>query len=480
MRQERRPLLESIDYRSAYWYASVAAVGGFVCGYDTGSISSIIALPIFQKLFFLNKPLAYYESLLLASFLVTSMTGAFISGYFCDKIGRRNSIFLSTLLLFIGILFEIAGIHSRVLLCGRLIAGLGTGLMTNAIPLYQSEISPPDIRGRLVSLYSLLASTGQMMGYFVTFRSSYFKSNWSWRLPWLVQLIVCVFFLSSICFLPCSPRWLISQGKEQKGLTVLASIYGLSENHATVQKEYEEIRLQMANTNKEESYRQLFEGTNRRRTLLAFFISIATCFTGNVVISYYAPHIFRNAGLDDVSISLALTGGIGLLSLMANMVSLRWWVDLWGRRALFQIGSVISCICMVSVGLAFHFYAEWDEDEMVTVSNAWARTIIIVCIYLFSTTFAATWAVGTYIYTAEIFSMRTRAKGLSLTYAISWAGSILITYFTPFFLSWSISSVYFFLGACSLVAFVGVCFIPETKGKTLEEIDNLFETSFLK
>ncbi|KAG1181489.1 hypothetical protein G6F36_009854 [Rhizopus arrhizus] len=419
--EEIRPLLElTLTYRrSVYWYASMAAVGGFVCGYDTGSISSIIALPIFQKLFFLDKTLAYYE----------------------NKIGRRNSIFFSSFLLTIGIMLELAGINSRVLLSGRLVAGLGTGLMTNAIPLYQSEISPPDIRGRLVSLYSLFASFGQMVGYFITFRSSYIKSNWSWRLPWLVQLIVSILFLFSVFFLPYSPRWLISQGRESEGLMVLAKVHGLSKNHWLVQKEYKEIRLQTEADRKnanEQNYAQLFKVPNLERTLLAFFISIATCFTGNVVISYYAPHIFKNAGLDDVSISLALTGGIGLLSLIANMISLKWWVDMWGRRVLFLTGSAISAICMITVGFTFYFYANWIDDEMV-LSNARARYVIIFCIYLFSGSFAATWAVGTYVYTAEIFSLKCRAKGLSLTYAISWAGSIVITYFTPFFLAYSIS-----------------------------------------
>ncbi|KAG1248932.1 hypothetical protein G6F68_013592 [Rhizopus microsporus] len=125
---------------------------------------------------------------------------------------------------------------------------------------------------------------------------------------------------------------------------VLAKVHGLSKNHWLVQKEYKEIRLQTEADRKnanEQNYAQLFKVPNLERTLLAFFISIATCFTGNVVISYYAPHIFKNAGLDDVSISLALTGGIGLLSLIANMISLKWWVDMWGRRVIFLTGSAI-------------------------------------------------------------------------------------------------------------------------------------------
>lgn len=501
---ETTPLLPDaiIPFRtSVYAYSLVAAVGGFICGFDTGSISSIISLPMFQSRFFTNGSLAYYESILLASYLVTSMCGAFFSGYFCgnyffawrcltgliteffkqqDGIGRKHSMLLATGLLVSGISCELSGFNTHTLLLGRLVGGLGTGLMTNAIPLYQSEIAPPDIRGRLISIFALLGSFGQMVGYFVTFSSSYYTSHWSWRMPWLVQLITCLLFALSVCFLPYSPRWLIDKGREAESLAVLSKLHHLPQQHKVVQKDYLEIKT-LIETEKlnghDRTYGELFQGSNFKRTMYAFFISVATCFTGNVVISYYAPQIFKNAGFSDVSTSLALTGGIGFLSLVFTALSLQWWIDLWGRRALFLTGSTISAMCMFIVGFVFHFYASIAKDDAVVVANPWARSVIIVCIYILSASFAGTWGVANYVYTAEIFSMRCRAKGLSLTYAISWAGSIFITYCTPFFMAYTISGVYLFFGVCSVLTFLGVMLIPETKGKSLEEIDFMFDHS---
>ncbi|KAL7327992.1 hypothetical protein PS15p_206337 [Mucor circinelloides] len=464
--------------KSVHVYSLVAAVGGFICGFDTGSISSIISLPMFQSRFFINGSLAYYESILLASYLVTSMCGAFFSGYFCDGIGRKYSMLLATCFLMVGISCELSGFSVRTLLLGRLIGGLGTGLMTNAIPLYQSEIAPPDIRGRLISIFSLLGSFGQMVGYFVTFKSSYLSSHWCWRMPWLVQFITCMLFAISVCFLPFSPRWLIDKGRETEGLAVLSKLHHLPQQHKVVQKEYLEIKtlIETEKLNGQgRTYAELFEGSNFKRTMYSFFISVATCFTGNVVISYYAPQIFKNAGFSNVSTSLALTGGIGLLSLVFTALSLQWWIDLWGRKALFLTGSTVSAVCMFAVGFVFHIYASIAKDDAVIVANPYARYVIIVCIYILSASFAGTWGVANYVYTAEIFSMRCRAKGLSLTYAISWAGSIVITYCTPFFMAYTISGVYFFFGACSVLTFFGVLIIPETKGKTLEEIDFMFD-----
>jgi sugar porter (SP) family MFS transporter len=386
----------------------------------------------------------------------------------------------ASLLMALGIICELFGFNARTLLLGRLIAGIGTGLMTNAVPLYQSEIAPPDIRGQLISIFSLLGSFGQMVGYFVTFFSSYLTSNWCWRIPWLVQLVVCLIFSIAISFLPYSPRWLIHRNRDTEAVQVLSTLYNLPPQSELVQHDFMEFKslIEAEKTiDQGRSYKELFEGSNLTRTTYSFFISIATCFAGNVIFSYYAPQILKNAGLNDVSTSLALTGGIGFLSLLFTAISSRWWIDLYGRRALFFTGSAISAICMIAVGLMFQFFSviSRKDNTTVVVTEPYVQYAIILCIYIFSASFAGTWGVANYVYTAEIFNTTCRAKGLSLTYAISWGCSIIITYCAPFFLEYSVSGVHFFFGGCSILTFICIRFIPETKGKTLEEIDFVFE-----
>lgn len=394
-----------------------------------------------------------------------------------DRFSRKYSIIGASALFAIGILFQIIGANFGLLLAGRLIGGLGSGLMTNAIPLYHSEIAPPDIRGRLISFFTLMASFGQVVGYFTTFGTSYVDSDWSWRAPWLLHLIICVAFGFLIITLPFSPRWLIDNGRYEEAKAVLIELHEVPGNHPMVLQEYQDIvsELEFERSLGNRTYLELFQGSNFKRTMIAFFISIGTSFTGSVAIWYYAPQIIQSAGLSDVSTSIAATGGTGIFSLICAFISLQYCIDRWGRRAIFLFGAAVMGISMFVVGAMFAAYAIIDVDSgAVTMTNPYARNTIIAFLYIFVGTFQFSWGSASYVYPAEIFNMRTRAKGLALTYGLNWGFSILITYCVPLFIAHTVSGVYFFFGACCIVCFAGCCFIPETKGRTLEQMEVLF------
>lgn len=377
----------------------------------------------------------------------------------------------------IGILLQIIGANFGLVLAGRIIGGFGSGLMTNAIPLYHSEIAPPDIRGRLISFFTLMASFGQVVGYFVTFGTSYVQSDWSWRGPWLLHIIVCAIFGISVIFLPFSPRWLIDQGRYEEAKAVLVELHQVPENHHLVVDEYNAIftEIEFEKSLGQRSYLELFQGHNLKRTMISFFISIGTSFTGSVAIWYYAPQIIQSAGLDDTSASIATTGGTGILALICSFISLQWCIDKMGRKALFLIGAFIMGVSMFVVGAMFQVYTVVDvETYSVTITNNAARNTIIAFLYIFVGTFQFSWGSVSYVYPAEIFNMRTRAKGLAMTYGLNWGFSILITYCVPLFIAHTVSGVYFFFGACCAVCFLGCLFIPETKGRTLEDMEYVF------
>lgn len=374
-------------------------------------------------------------------------------------------------------LLQIIGANFGVLLAGRIVGGFGSGLMTNAIPLYHSEIAPPDIRGRLISFFTLMASFGQVVGYFVTFGTSYVESDWAWRSPWVLHIIVCVGFAGIITTLPFSPRWLIDKGRYEEAKAVLSELHQVSIHHSLVVDEYQDIftEIEYERSMGDRTYAELFQGHNLNRTLLAFFISISTSFTGSAAIWYYAPQIIQSAGLSDASVSIAATGGTGIFALVAAFVSLQWCIDQWGRKPVFFVGASVMGISMFIVGAMFHVYTVVDvESYTVSITNPYARNTIIAFLYIFVATFQFSWGTASYVYPAEIFNMRTRAKGLALTYGLNWAFTILITYCVPLFIAHTVSGVYFFFGACCCVCFIGCCFIPETKGKTLEEMEYVF------
>lgn len=181
---------------------------------------------------------------------------------------------------------------------------------------------------------------------------------------------------------------------------------------------------------------------------------------------YYAPQIFIAAGLTNVSSSIAATAGSGVVSLIGTAISLGWWIDHLGRRRLFFWGSAVMSISLFTVGVVF---AQGNPSTS-------ALGVIIFSIYVFIGAFAATWGVGTFVYPAEIFNTRCRALGLAVVYGLSWVYSTLIGYFVPYFLSHSVAGVFFFFAACTAASIIGVCFIPETKGIALEELQPLFHS----
>ncbi|ORX43690.1 general substrate transporter [Hesseltinella vesiculosa] len=463
--------------KSVYIAAAVAAFGGMLCGYDTGCISGILIMPYFDARFFTADNMVYLQGLLVAFYLMTAALGAFFSGYFCDRFSRKWSIVGATVVFCIGVLLQTIGYNFGMVCAGRLITGFGAGLMGNGIPLYHSEISPPDVRGRLISLFTFMSTTGQVVGYFVTFGTTYVDSDWSWRGPWLIQLMFGIVFGVFVSFLGYSPRWLIDHGRKEEALKTLAQLNELPENHVLVHNEFKAIvdELEFEQSLGKRTYKELFVGTNLRRTMLAFFISISTAFTGSDAIWYYAPQILQNAGLTDLSSSIAASGGSGLLSMLATFISMQFIIDRYGRKPVFIVGAAVMGLAMFVVGGMFAGYAQIDPNTgTVIVNDTNARNTIIAFVYVFTATFAATYGLASYVYPAEVFNMRCRAKGLALTFGLNWGFSILITYCVPLFMATTVSGVFFFFGACCVVCCIGDFFIPELKGLSLESVEELF------
>lgn len=391
-----------------------------------------------------------------------------------DGIGRKNTILLGTGVFAIGALFECIGANFGLLMAGRLFVGLGEGFLTNAIPLYHTEIAPPDIRGRLITLFSAMSSVGTIVGFFVNFGASYITNDWAWRIPFLVQLVVCV-LLSSAYFLPYSPRWLVDKNRRDEALLVIARLHESTVEDPEVINEFrcicEEIEVERSFGNR--TYIECFRGTNLKRTLFALFTGNGAAFTGTYSISYYTPQIFQQAGVGSIGISLATSGASYVLVLLVTLVTVLF-IDKAGRRAIFISGAAIMGLCMYIVGGLFQGYNIVDEDGNVGLSNNHASASVIAFVFIFQAAYAYSWGPVAYIYPAEVSNMRTRAKVIALAYGLNWAIGIFMTFVTPIFMANTIYGGYYFFGACCTILFIGSFFLPETKGKTLEEIDRIF------
>ncbi|CAO3678208.1 unnamed protein product [Umbelopsis ramanniana] len=459
--------------RTVYISSTLAATGGFVTGYDVGAIASILVLPTFLDAFpDLDTNL---QSILLMVTLAAGAIGAFTSGFFCDHLSRRYTIVLGAFIFVIGLILQIIGLKTGVLFTGRIIASFGGGMITCTIPLYHSEIAPADIRGRLISLFSVMVSTGTLVGYFVTFGTSYLTTNWSWRAVWLIHVIICAFLGVFAWFLPFSPRWLIDHDRHEEALEILSSLRELPTEHHQIQDEYHEIKaeLELERTFGRRTYLELFKKGNRMRTYMSAGLSAGSALTGTQAVSYYAPAIFKNAGLSDVSTSLAATGGMGAAALLGTCVTVMW-LDKFGRRVYLISGAFTLFAAMMIIGAMFSCYAEADSDGNILMTSISARNVVIAFLFIFNFVYNATLEPISFVLPAEVYNMRCRAKGLAFVTGLWWICAIFTTLIMPPLSAIYPAAPYYLFGGCSFVAAIMMCTFPETKDLTLEQMEQVF------
>ncbi|OZJ05114.1 hypothetical protein BZG36_01387 [Bifiguratus adelaidae] len=464
-----------------YRPAILAAVGGFISGYDTGAISGIISMTQFTNDFpALSSSNSNIQGLYVATILIAALFGSLFTAYLADKIGRRWSIMVGSFTYGLGIIIEIIGANVACLFVGRIIAGFGNGIVTNTVPLYHSEIAPAAIRGRLIALFQLMITFGIVVAYFIDLGCSYINSSAAWRVPFAVQCFFAFVLGASMYWLPFSPRWLMDNGRDDEALTVLANLRaGGNREDEKVVAEWTEIRNEIALEHALElrSYAELFRGTTRKRTAIGLFIQSAQQFTGIQGVLFYAPSIFNSAGLQGVTLGLVATGVTGICNFVGTLPALIW-LDSWGRKPTLISGGFLQAISMFIIGAMFATQSEIitaaDGSTSVVLKNTAATGVTIAFIFIFTFAFAYSWGACGFVVPAEVFSLRIRAKATSLTTGANWLFGIVVTYITPVFIAATPSGLYFFFGACCFVMSIGCFFIPETKGRSLEQMEEVF------
>lgn len=369
------------------------------------------------------------------------------------------------------------------MIAGRFVAGLGVGSLSMAVPLYLSELAPKEIRGRLISLQQLMIAMGLMVAFWIGAGTNYLDTDASWRIPLGIQIAPAVVLGIGAIFLPFSPRWLINRGRNEEALVVLANLHanGDKTNPAVV-TEYEEIIAQVEHerTVSVSSYLELLKGSVRRRLILGIFIQIFQQFTGINSIMYYAPTIFRQAGVGENSAALIASGVNGVLNVLATIPSILF-LDRLGRRVILISGAMIMGTAMLLCGIVMAATSRVYKDsvtgqmEVDMSGNQSASYFCIVMVYFFVAGFAYSWGPCGWVYPAEIYPLSIRAKGTSITTAANWLMNFIISLFVPVMLTTITWGTYIFFGCCCAVMAIAVfLFYPETKGRSLEEMDVVF------
>ncbi|MEO8763287.1 MAG: sugar porter family MFS transporter [Ginsengibacter sp.] len=443
--------------------AIIASLGGFLFGYDTAVISGTINFVTAQ--FGLDAAgTGWYVS----SALVGCILGVSVAGLLSDKYGRKKLLILSALFFGVSAIGCTFASGFTDLVIYRLIGGLGIGVASMLSPLYISELSPSHKRGRLVTLYQFAITIGILFSYFcnawllklshaeflmqTTGLLNKIMVSEVWRIMLGTSVLPALIFLFLLLFIPESPRWLTINGKEQKAYLVLRKI--VSDGEA--QKEITDIK---ANLRQEAGgFKIVFKGGFRLAMIIGISLAFLSQVSGINAIIYYGPKILEEAGLP---IADALGGQvvIGLVNVLFTLIAI-WKIDQLGRRPLLLAGVIGIISSLLIIGSLFYF----------NVANTY---LLLIFILIYIACFAFSYGPVIWVLLSEIFPAKIRGQAMSLATFSLWIGTALVGQLTPVFLEKLKPAGTFWLFA--LLSFptlyLAVKIIPETKGKSLEEIE---------
>ncbi|MGB3082833.1 MAG: sugar porter family MFS transporter [Candidatus Omnitrophota bacterium] len=443
---------ERVRKRSViYVIAGVAALGGILFGFDTGVISG--ALLFIKKEWALG---ATGQEFLVSAVLVGAMLGAGLSGKVADRFGRRSVIMLTAGIFIVGSIGASCAPALIWLIASRVVIGIAIGIASFCVPLYISEVAPAGQRGALVSLNQLAITIGIVLSYFVD--DIFAKTGNGWRYMFLMGVFPALVLGIGMIFLPRTPRWLVSRGKNEKAREVLKKIYS-SEN---VDKDLNEMRKTLK---EEESggWAELTVPWLRLPLVIGIGLMFFQQVTGINTVIYYAPTIFQMAGFESATVAIAATIGVGILNVLMTVVAI-YVIDRIGRKPLLLIGLTGMVIALGTLGLAF------KEEAILGAALKW---ISVGSLLLYIASFAISLGPIAWLIMAEIYPLRVRGLAMSIATFCNWGFNFIVAMsFLTIVQALGASSAFWIYGAMSIAGwFFCYFYVPETKGHTLEEIE---------
>jgi SP family sugar:H+ symporter-like MFS transporter len=448
------------------------AFGGVLFGYDTGTISGIIAMDYWKREFSTEPDLsitAAQDSLIVSILSAGTFFGALTAAPFGDLLGRRWGLIASAGVVFnLGVILQTASTTQPLFIAGRFFAGYGVGLISALIPMYQSETAPKWIRGTIVGAYQLAITIGLFLAAIVNNATKDRNDSGSYRIPIAVQFAWSIILVVGLLFLPETPRYLIKMDKYDEAAKSLGKLRRLPTDHPAIVEELSEVQanhLYEMSLGKS-TYIECFKGTLGKRLMTGCLLQALQQLTGVNFIFYYGTQYFQRAGFDNPFVIQVITNCVNVASTFPGL----WMVERLGRRNLLLLGGVGMCVCQYIVAITGTVAGTTDLPAQRTA-------IAFVCIYIFF--FASSWGPVAWVVTGELFPLKARAKCLSMTTASNWLLNWAIAYSTPYMVDPDHanlqSKVFFIWGTFCFVCIAFVWFmIYETKGLTLEQVDELY------
>lgn len=467
-------------------FCFLVAFGGFVFGFDTGTISGFVNMSDFKTRFGQqHADGSYYLSNVRTGLMISIFNvGCAVGGIFLCKIadvyGRRMGIMVSMVIYVVGIIIQIASQHAWYqFFIGRLITGLAVGTVSVVSPLFISEVAPKQVRGTLVCCFQLCITMGIFLGYCVAYGTKKYTDSRQWRIPLGLCFLWALLLVAGMLNMPESPRYLVEKARIDDARKSIARSNKVNIEDPAV---YTEIQLIQAGIDREAmagsaSWTELITGKPKilRRVIMGIMLQSLQQLTGDNYFFYYGTTIFKAVGMTD---SFETSIVLGIVNFASTFVGI-YVIEKLGRRLCLLTGSAAMFVCFIIyslLGTQSLYKVGYSDDTSNTRKPTGNAMIFISCLFIFF--FASTWAGGVYCIISESYPLRIRSKAMSVATAANWMWGFLISFFTPFITS----AIHFYYGfvfaGCLLFSFFYVYFfVAETKGLSLEEVDELYASN---
>jgi sugar porter (SP) family MFS transporter len=452
--------------------ATVAGMGFLLFGFDQGVMGGLLTLPTFTRQF-PQMDNSTIQGTAVSIYEIGCMFGALSTMYFGDIYGRRKMIFFGACVMIIGAIIQCSSFSLAQFVVGRIVTGYGNGFITATVPTWQSECAKPHRRGKLVMIEGALITGGIMISYWIDFAFYFVQNEADWRFPVAFQIIFAIFLIAFVMELPESPRWLIKKDMVQEAREVFAALDDIDLDNHLIQAQVDEILASLMEESKTQSpFRRMFSFDRKRhfhRAMLGFWNQIAQQITGINLITYYAATLYQNSiGLSPLNARI-LAACNGTEYFLASWIAF-YTIERIGRRKLMLFGAAGQAATMACLTATV-----WDAQVNNNSASGIAAAALL---FVFNTFFAVGWLGMTWLYPAEIVSLEIRAPANGLSTAANWASNFMVVLVTPIAFTQIKYFTYTVFAVLNMLILVATwIFYPETAGRSLEEVDKIFEQS---
>lgn len=430
----------------------IAAIGGILFGYNTSVISGVLLF--IKKEFHLT---TIQQEVIVSTLLIGALIGALLGGIIADWLGRKKTLFFTLILFVIGVFTLTQADSFNGFLIGRFVSGLGIGIVSMATPLYIAEMSPPENRGALVSLNQLCITIGILLAYIVTY---WLSASADWRAMFAFAFIPIILQFIGLFFVAETPSWLISHGRAQTADKILHKIRMARDDEHLVTENKE------GDSPTKKHFGALFAPSVRLPFLIGIGVAIFQSITGINTVIYYAPQIFELAGYQTAQTALFASILVGSLNVIVTIISL-WLIDRVGRRPLLIAGLIGMAASLIVLGLSF-----------LTTGNASSLAAVFATL-VYVGFFAVSLGPVAWLIISEVYPLGIRGRAMGIATFFNWLCNyfVSLTFLTLIQELGKANTFWLYAIICFLGLWFVIKLVPETRGKTFEEIQAFWKKS---